>query len=193
MDDVHRAKNECVLAPMQNGTEKSMRLVKCALMSLALTTTGVWAQQAAPPAQSTQTETKTVSATPSQPPQTSSTDRIPACPAKWEFHPDVDGVYKVGGDVKPPKPMHSVEATFSDEARQMIRKLHLKTFEAVSLVGFTVSTEGKPQDLCLMKAASYGLDEQAIQAVHQFRFKPATKDGMPVAVRISLEMNFRWY
>ena len=73
----------------------------------------------------------------------------------------------------------------------MIKKQNIKNFEAVSLVGFTVGADGKPRDLCLMKAAGYGLDQKAFQAVEQFRFKPALKDGAPVAVRISMEMNFR--
>jgi len=36
----------------------------------------------------------------------------------------------------------------------------------------------------------YGLDEQAIKAAKQWRFKPGTKDGKAVAVRVSLEMTF---
>ncbi len=69
----------------------------------------------------------------------------------------------------------------------MIAKLHLKTFEAASIAGFTLDAEGKLPDLCLMKAAGYSLDEQAVQ---QFRFKPAVKDGSPGAVRLSIETNF---
>jgi len=38
-----------------------------------------------------------------------------------------------------------------------------------------------------------GLDEKALQAVMKYRFKPARKDGKPVAVRISVMVNFRLF
>jgi len=38
-----------------------------------------------------------------------------------------------------------------------------------------------------------GLDEKAIAAVNKWRFQPATLDGRPVAVRISVEMSFRLF
>ena len=36
----------------------------------------------------------------------------------------------------------------------------------------------------------YGLDTQAVEAVRQWLFKPGTKEGKPVAVRVALEMTF---
>jgi protein TonB len=36
----------------------------------------------------------------------------------------------------------------------------------------------------------YGLDTQAVEAARQWLFEPGTKDGKPVAVRVSLEMRF---
>ena len=36
----------------------------------------------------------------------------------------------------------------------------------------------------------YGLDDQAIKAIKQWRFKPGTKDGKPVAVRVLVEFSF---
>ncbi len=36
----------------------------------------------------------------------------------------------------------------------------------------------------------YGLDEQAIKALIQWKFKPGTKDGEPVDVRVSIEISF---
>jgi len=38
-----------------------------------------------------------------------------------------------------------------------------------------------------------GLDEKAIEAVRQWKFKPATKDGHPVAVQVNIEVSFRLY
>ena len=36
----------------------------------------------------------------------------------------------------------------------------------------------------------YGLDQAAIDAARQWKFKPGTKDGKPVAVRITIELTF---
>jgi periplasmic protein TonB len=38
--------------------------------------------------------------------------------------------------------------------------------------------------------STYGLDEQAIRAVRQWRFRPGTLKGQPVAVRVSVELTF---
>jgi TonB family protein len=38
-----------------------------------------------------------------------------------------------------------------------------------------------------------GLDQKAVEAVRKWKFEPAMKDGKPVAVQISVEVNFRLY
>jgi TonB family protein len=38
--------------------------------------------------------------------------------------------------------------------------------------------------------AEYGLDRQAIEAARQWKFKPGTKDGKPVAVVVTIELTF---
>jgi TonB family protein len=43
------------------------------------------------------------------------------------------------------------------------------------------------------RSLGFGLDEKALEAVKQWRFEPAKKDGRPVAVQINIEVNFRLY
>jgi protein TonB len=38
-----------------------------------------------------------------------------------------------------------------------------------------------------------GLDEKAVEAVKQYKFKPATLQGKPVPVEVNIEVNFRIY
>lgn len=38
-----------------------------------------------------------------------------------------------------------------------------------------------------------GLDERAIEAIRQWRFEPSRKNGIPVAVPVNVEVNFRLY
>jgi protein TonB len=47
-----------------------------------------------------------------------------------------------------------------------------------------------PTDIKITRPLGSGLDEKAVEAVRQWRFKPGTKDGSPVAVRINVEINF---
>ncbi len=72
----------------------------------------------------------------------------------------------------------------------MIKKQHLSNFQAVSLV--TITVDGDPKDLCLNRSAGYGLDKQAALTVEKYRFSPATLNGKPVPVRMSIEVNLKY-
>ena len=55
---------------------------------------------------------------------------------------------------------------------------------AVSLI---VDASGMPQNVPVVKSLESGLDQNAIKAVSQYRFKPAMKDGTtPVPVQITV-------
>jgi protein TonB len=41
-----------------------------------------------------------------------------------------------------------------------------------------------------MNGCGRGLDEEAVKAVRTWKFKPAIKDGRPVAVQIFVEVDF---
>jgi TonB family protein len=38
-----------------------------------------------------------------------------------------------------------------------------------------------------------GLDEKAMQAIRTWKFEPGRKDGVAVAVQVSIEVSFRLY
>jgi TonB family protein len=100
--------------------------------------------------------------------------------------PPEPGLYKVGNGVSPPVALNHVEAKFSEEARY-------KHIEGVCLISMIVDAQGKPQNARVIRSLGYGLDEKAIEAVNKYKFKPAMKEGVPVPVRIAIEVNFRLY
>lgn len=118
--------------------------------------------------------------------------RPPDCPAKFDDSLETNGIVPSGRTpgVKQPKPVYTPEAEFSDKTRKEINKKHLRPFFSVTLLSFVVDTDGHTRDLCVKRSAQFDLDEQAAKAVMQYRFEPATKDGQPVAMRISSEISF---
>jgi TonB family protein len=53
-----------------------------------------------------------------------------------------------------------------------------------------IGTDGSVAKVQVTKGLGYGLDENAAKALAQWRFRPGTKDGKPVNVRIEIKMNF---
>jgi periplasmic protein TonB len=97
------------------------------------------------------------------------------------------GLEQIGGRVSAPVVLHSVEAEFSDEARRA-------KYQGVCLISLIVDTQGNPQNIRVARALGMGLDEKAIEAIRQYKFKPAMKDGKtPVPVMITIEVDFRLY
>jgi TonB family protein len=96
------------------------------------------------------------------------------------------GLYRVGGGVSAPVVLHSVDPEFSDEARRA-------KYQGVVVIQIIVDAQGNPVNPKVVRALGMGLDEKAIEAVKQFKFKPAMKDGHPVPVMMAVEINFRLY
>ncbi|MFT4112504.1 energy transducer TonB [Silvibacterium sp.] len=104
--------------------------------------------------------------------------------------PGANGGYG-GGDVMGPGPgviapqlYHSVEPEFSDEARR-------EKAQGICVVDVIVDANGMPTHITIEQPLGYGLEEKAIEAVEQYRWKPAMYHGHPVAVRVRVLVNFR--
>ncbi|HKO13288.1 MAG TPA: energy transducer TonB [Acidobacteriaceae bacterium] len=61
----------------------------------------------------------------------------------------------------------------------------------VCVVGLVINAQGRPQESWIVQPMGEGLDEQAIVAVNQYRFKPAMQHGQPVPVKVNIEVHFR--
>jgi len=79
---------------------------------------------------------------------------------------------------------HQVEIEFSDEARRA-------KYQGVALVSFVVDIDGLPKNINVVRSLGMGLDEKAIEAVGQWKFKPGMKNCKPVPVRMNVEVSFR--
>lgn len=97
------------------------------------------------------------------------------------------GVYVPGRDgVTQPVPVFAPDPDFSDEARR-------QKYQGICVVALVVDAHGNPQNLHVVQHLGMGLDEKALEAIHRFRFKPAKKNGKPVAAAITVEVNFRLF
>lgn len=96
------------------------------------------------------------------------------------------GIYRVGGGVSAPRAIYDPEPQYTDEARKA-------KYEGVVLLSLIVDPYGRPRDVRVARSLGMGLDEKAVEAVRQWKFAPAMKDGQPVAVLVNVEVNFRLY
>jgi len=96
------------------------------------------------------------------------------------------GAFRVGGGVSAPKAIYAPDPEYSEEARKV---KHMGTV----VLWLVVGPDGKPRDIRVLRTLGLGLDEKAIEAVKNWRFEPAMKDGKPVAVQINVEVNFHLY
>ena len=63
--------------------------------------------------------------------------------------------------------------------------------QATVIILIVVDEHGKPRDMKVIRPLGLGLDEKALEAIRQWRFNPGKKDGKPVAVQATIEVNFR--
>jgi TonB family protein len=61
------------------------------------------------------------------------------------------------------------------------------------VVGLVVDATGNPQRVHIVRPLGMGLDEKAMEAVREYKFKPAQYKGKNVAVEVDIEVNFRIY
>ncbi|HEX3703988.1 MAG TPA: energy transducer TonB [Vicinamibacterales bacterium] len=94
-------------------------------------------------------------------------------------------VYEVGNGVSRPKVETTVKADYTGEAKAA-------GIQGTVLLSTVVRPDGTVGEVKVTKSldAERGLDQQAVRAMKQWTFTPGTKDGTPVAVRVSVEMTF---
>ena len=91
-------------------------------------------------------------------------------------------VYKVGGDVSAPVLLHSVEPERPEGNANVSGTVQ---------VTLRVDRNGNPSHVHVIRGVGRGLDEKAMDAVRQYKFKPAMENGRPVLVELNVEVNFQ--
>ncbi len=94
------------------------------------------------------------------------------------------GAFRSGNGVTAPRLAYKIEPKYSEQAR-LIR------LQGTVVLSIHVSPEGTPQKFHLKRGLGFGLDEEAFAAVSQWRFQPGTREGQPVPVVATIEVNFR--
>jgi TonB family protein len=98
--------------------------------------------------------------------------------------PDPDAPRRVGGGVLPPILTKSVEPKYPHSFTG-------KRTNARVLVSIIVDLKGLPSDIRIVRSGGDNFDKSAVDAVSHYRFKPATENGQPVAVKINIDVNFQ--
>ena len=94
-------------------------------------------------------------------------------------------IYHIGEQgVTPPRVLSKTEPAYTDEARNA-------KIEGVVVLSMEIDTDGFPQNIQVVRSLDDGLDQSAVAAVQQWRFKPGEKDGKPVRVAVKVKVNFR--
>ena len=96
------------------------------------------------------------------------------------------GAYRVGGGVTAPRVLFAPDPEFSEEARKA-------KYQGTVILTVVVGPDGRTHEVRVLRSLGMGLDEKAVEAIHRWKFEPGRRDGIPVAVLVNVEVNFRLY
>lgn len=105
---------------------------------------------------------------------------IPEAPPE----PEPDGPIYVTGDVQKPEKVSAPPPQYTEIARKA-------RIQGVVIVQAIIDEQGNVTNVQVLKGLPMGLAESATDAVKQWKFKPATLNGKPVAVYFNLTVNFQ--
>ncbi len=92
-------------------------------------------------------------------------------------------VYVPGKHVTSPVPIYKPDPSYSERARYA-------KYSAIVVLWIVVDPHGVVTDIRVLQPAGLGLDEIAIKTVRTWKFKPGMRDGVPVAVRVTVSISF---
>lgn len=90
---------------------------------------------------------------------------------------------QVGNGVGRPVPVHRFEPPYTEEARQ-------RRIQGVVILQGIIDEKGDVRNLQVVKGLPFGLERSTLETVYQWKYKPATFEGKPVAVHQLFTINF---
>jgi TonB family protein len=97
--------------------------------------------------------------------------------------PPTPDVYRVGGGVTAPMLVSKAEPAYTQQAR-------IAKYQGTALLSVEIGEDGVARNIKVARGLGFGLDQKAVEAVKQWRFKPGVKGGEPVKVAAQIEINF---
>lgn len=94
------------------------------------------------------------------------------------------GPFRPGSGIEPPRLLREVKAGYTDDARR-------RGIEGEVVLEIVVRRDGSVGDVKVLRGLDRGLDQQAIAAVRQWRFAPATRRGAAVDVIVDVGVDFK--
>jgi TonB family protein len=92
-------------------------------------------------------------------------------------------IYVKGDGISDPSILKKVRPNYSEAAR-------VNKIQGGVVLGIVIDTAGDVVNFTVLKGIGFGLDEQAIEAIVNWKFNPARKDGKPVASKATVDINF---
>jgi TonB family protein len=83
----------------------------------------------------------------------------------------------------PPKVIRNAPPEYTEEARNACVK-------GTVVLTAQIETDGTAHDIRVLKPMDYGLDDKAAECLSKWLFQPGTRDGVPIAVRVTVEIAF---
>jgi TonB family protein len=100
---------------------------------------------------------------------------------------DEDGkIQGIGPGVAAPVALHTPDPSYTDPAR-------CSKLQGTVVLTVIIGRDGLVRRAVVVRALGLGLDENAIVTVLGWKFKPATKDGKPVPVKVNVEVSYNLY
>lgn len=89
-----------------------------------------------------------------------------------------------GNGPSAPSCQYCPNPSFTDPAR-------IAKFSGDALLHIVVAADGSTSGISVMRGLPYGLNDQAVRTIQNWRFRPATHDGQPVDSSVAIEVTFR--
>ncbi len=107
-------------------------------------------------------------------------------PAATPMEKPTSEVFSVGNGVSAPVAIFKPEPPYTDAARRA-------KLQGTSVLWTIIGADGAVKDVRIVKSLDPGLDQSAVNTIKTWKFKPATKDGTPVACKVSVEVSFKLF